>query len=337
MKKFILTLIKFLSLPVFIISFVIFFYVKRDVYSDFGYHKNYSWKYTFQQLGDLSTKKLLNSSVKYNSFIFGSSRAVGVYACYLQTKIKDSKFFHYANWAETIGGIYAKLNLIDSLGYKLDNVFIYFDTDNTFAGNGETLYNDHYLLTKVNKYSYYYNHFKSFISLDDKFRLILGLSIEPSKFPDWESDPLTNDSRHQCSDSILNVYGVMNNSQVYRQRIESLKKSGVLYDRDSTQKFLDKQISTDEENIMMKIKDLLVKHNSRYYIVITPLYDQLKFNASDIEIIKKIFGDNVYDFSGINEITNNEYNFSDGKHFQDFISKEIIDSIIVNSQEGFRN
>jgi len=81
MKKFILNLIKFLFLPIFITSVLIYFYIYRDVYKDFYVYKNYSWKYSFQALGDLSTKKLLNSKEKYNSFIFGSSRSVSVYGC----------------------------------------------------------------------------------------------------------------------------------------------------------------------------------------------------------------------------------------------------------------
>jgi len=89
---------------------------------------------------------------------------VSLYACYLQKKVKNSKWYHYANWSETIGGIYAKMKLLDSLGYKLDNVFIYIDADYTFAYDGTCNVGfDHYLLTHENKYSYYFNHYKSFI------------------------------------------------------------------------------------------------------------------------------------------------------------------------------
>src|SRR5688572_29734966 len=120
-------------------------YVNQDVYEDFGYHKNYSWKYNFQGLGDIATKKLLQSSLPYNSFIFGSSRSAELYACYLNKKIDNSFFFHYSNWFETIGGIYAKLRLIDSLNYEIDNVVIYVDTDGiTFKGDGRISDAEHY-------------------------------------------------------------------------------------------------------------------------------------------------------------------------------------------------
>ena len=115
-----------------------------------------------------------------------------------------------------------------------------------------------------------------------------------------------------------------------RSRIDSLIQAGVLYNRDKTQKFKEKQISPSEEDLLLKIKEIFTKHNTNYYIVIPPLYDQLKFNLSDFQIIKNIFGDNVYDYSGINKFTNDVYNYPDGIHFQYYLTKQIIDSVVVN-------
>ena len=65
MKKYLYNLIKFFSFPLFVLIVIIFLYVKSDPFQDFGNYDNYSWKYHFQQLGDLSTKKLLNSKTNY--------------------------------------------------------------------------------------------------------------------------------------------------------------------------------------------------------------------------------------------------------------------------------
>ena len=316
-------------------SFLTYLYFKRDPYFDFGTYKNYSWKYVYQSLGDLSTKKLLISKKKYNSFIFGSSRTAGLYACYLQKKIKNSIFFHYANWSETIGGICAKMELLDSLGYKLDNIFIYIDDDYTFAYSGYCNAGfDHYLLTKENKYSYYFNHFKSFVFPPydiDKIKILLGYQSNSDIIPFKEYDLETNDL-HLCTDSLIINYGNCNMEKSHIKKIDSLKKCGFLYKRSVTQKYNEKQISLNEEQILRKIKALLDKHKSKYYIVITPLYDQFKLDTSDIQFLNKLFGKNVYDFSGINNITNNEYNYPDRKHFLPYISKIIVDSIVINKQ-----
>jgi hypothetical protein len=130
-------------------------------------------------------------------------------------------------------------------------------------------------------------------------------------------------------------YGLNNSDWKYKKRIDSLKRIGVLYKRLGSIKYKDKQISKDEYIILLKIKKLLEKHNSRYYVVITPLYDQLKFESGDLKIIKNIFGSNcVYDFSGINLFTNNEYNYPDGLHFLPYISKIMADSIITSQKNN---
>jgi hypothetical protein len=255
-----------------------------------------------------------------------------LYGCYLQRKIPNSKSFSYGNWNETIGGIYEKIRLLDSLGYSLNNVFIYLDTDCTFEANGQTRYYDHYLLTKENKYKYlvrHYNDFASRLNLDC-FKILIGKSIKPSSkfYASGISDPITNDFSHICSDSIINSYGNTNFTGDYIKRIDSLKKAGFFTSRSKNQRFLEQQISPAEAEILKKIMGILGKHHTSYYVVITPLYDQFKFNKADIEYLRKFFGNRLYDFSGINTFTQNEYNYPDKRHFLPYISKRIIDSIL---------
>ena len=298
---------------------------------DFGKHENYSWKYYYQSLGDIATKKLLSSSVKYNSFIFGSSRATSLYACYLQKEIPKSIFFHYANWNEPIGGIYDKIKLLDSLGYTLENVFVYLDTDYTFLNDGEGR-KENYLLAHENRYAYYLEHYKTFFSNFDlnKVKILLGLRPDLESFPNSESDKDTNDPFHVCSDSIMNSYGNSPFTKVYLHRMDSLKKTGFFYSRSKSEIVKDQQVSVGEKAIMKKIRQLFNKHDTKYYIIITPLYDQMKFNSSDMQAIQESFGERVFDFSGVNKITSNEYNYHDLKHFQPYVSKNIVDSILKN-------
>lgn len=335
MRRFILKNTVFFGILFMTVLLPTLLYINRDVYQDFGSYKNYSWKYNFKGLGDISTKKLLQSSLPYNSFIFGSSRSAELYACYLNTKIKNSCFFHYANWFETIGGIYAKLKLLDSLNYKIDNVVIYLDEDGiTFKDDGRISNTEHYLLTNQSPASYYFTHYKMFFSsfTVDKLKILLGMKVSGVVFPNWESDLKTNDHRHVCSEGILEDYGNTEMDEAYRGKIDSLKRVGVLFERSgfNQQRREKKQISVNEENILLKIHELFKKHNTNYYIVITPLYDQMQFDYADMQILRTIFGNNIYDFSGVNEITNNDYNYLDGIHFRPCISKQMIDSILAH-------
>ena len=306
-------------------------YVKADPYFDFFKKDNYSWIYRFQILGDLSTKKLMHSNSDYNSFIFGSSRTTGLYGCYLEKKLPDSHFYHFANWGESIGGVYKKIKLLDSLGYSLDNTVIYLDTDYTFKEGGKEREFDHYLITGESRISYLHYHFKTFyenFSLD-KFNILLGNSISGENFPNKDSDPITNDAYHRCNDTtVIKNYSKIIKNESYIKKMDSLIESGFLYKREDVQKQQTPQISARERIYLEKIADFFNKHNTNYYIVITPLYDQYKFNTADLNILNTVFPDRIFDFSGINNFTNNPYNYPDRKHFQPYISKKIIDSIV---------
>lgn len=331
MKKFLNKLIVFLLLPTLALIAPIYLYVKCDPYFDFGSYPNYSWTYNFQGLGDVNTKKILKSSTHYNSFIFGSSRSTSVYGCYLNSLIPDAQFFHFANWNETVGGIYAKLKFIDSLGYKIKNVIIYIDTDGTFDSDGSiNKINNHYLLTQQDKATYYFSHFKFFYSRPslDKVKILMGKTPSLETYPNWHSDPFTNDPKHVCTDSVLNNYGNRTLSEKDIRSIDSLQSKGFLYHRSNKQEYKNRQISESEKKMLMKIKELLDKHGSNNYVVITPLYDQLKFHKDDQDFLNRVFPNRVYDFSGINQITNNPYDYPDRSHFRPWISKTIIDSLV---------
>lgn len=335
MKGFIVNILKFAVIP--FIAFILMAvpYVISDPYMDYGHYKNYSWKYHFQQIGDLSTKKLLQSNTPYNSFIFGSSRTISLYACYLNKKFPNSSFFHYANWNESIGGIYHKLILLDSLGYNIDRVFIYLDTDYTFREHGAVRDFDHYLISNEAKGHYYIQHMNSYYEHlnKDKIRILLGMQVHGEVFPNWHSDIITNDANHNCNnESILLNYSNIDTSESYLHSIDSMRNSGFLYNRPTIQQYLEPQISDAELNILDGIKALFGKHHTDYYVVIPPLYDQNKFAIEDQVLLKKLFQDKLFDYSGINTITENVYNFPDRHHFQPYISKMIVDSIIKSKE-----
>lgn len=331
MKKY-LKKFGFFVLPLIILAVTgLYFYVKTDVYDDFGSNKTLAWNYTFQNLNDISTKKLLTTNRDYDSFVFGSSRSCSVYGCYLQTKLPNSKFFHYANWNETIGGILAKLQYLDEKGYDLKNIMVYIDTDYTFGGEGKLSLMDHYLITKESKFKYYYNHLISFFSNfnTDKLKILMGKGEQTSSFVNRKLDPVTNDFNHLCSAEEIRKYQYVQSDEEFKHKMDSLKSSGFLYERPKTQQYKSPQISEEEAVMVEQIATLLEKHHSKYYVVLTPLYDQQKLSNKDFDILKKYFKNNLYDFSGKNKYTEDFYNYPDRIHFQNYISKEIIDSVVV--------
>jgi hypothetical protein len=326
MKKFLTRLFTALFLPILTFGILLIVYFNIDPYQDFGNYPNYSWKYLFQSLGDISTKKIIKNQFKYDSYILGSSRTTGFYACYLSKKIDGSHFYHYGNFHESIGGIYEKLKLIEKNNAPIKNVLILFDNDCTFENNGKPTKHDHFLINGIPKHRYYYNHFSSFISNPFNMKLLFGGKLNAESFPNFESDCVTNDFNHNCKNYNLKNYDENKISTTDKKNIDSLLNISSIR-VNFKQQYLVPQISSTELIILQEIKKILTKHHTNYYIIISPTLDKLKFHISDSIKIKNIFEDKVFDFSGVNKYTNNSYNYPDLKHFRDWISREIIDSI----------
>ena len=104
------------------------------------------------------------------------------------------------------------------------------------------------------------------------------------------------------------------------------------YYRDSIQKYSPKVIGESQYRMLKEISEIFKKHKTKYKIIISPLYDQLKFNKSDVRILQMLFGDeNVFDFSGINFITNDYHNYYENSHYRPHVADYIMKVIYKNN------
>ena len=70
------------------------------------------------------------------------------------------------------------------------------------------------------------------------------------------------------------------------------------------------KINSKQILMLKEINSILKKHRTNFKIIISPLYNQVKINNIDLDIINNIFPKNVvFDFSGKNIITENKLNY----------------------------
>ena len=101
--------------------------------------------------------------------------------------------------------------------------------------------------------------------------------------------------------------------------------SPFFYSRPDSTIYEPKVIEGEQLKMLMDIKNIFIKHKTSYKIIISPSYSQKYFNQADLKILKEIFGDNnVYDFSGKNDYTNNIGNYYDDTHYKPFIGRLIL-------------
>jgi hypothetical protein len=88
---------------------------------------------------------------------------------------------------------------------------------------------------------------------------------------------------------------------------------------DSTQQITKKQLF-----MLKEIRRILEKHKTNYTVVLSPLYEQIKFNTSDLSLLKNEFGNNLYDFSGKNAFTKDKKNYYETSHFRPNVGDDIL-------------
>ena len=76
-----------------------------------------------------------------------------------------------------------------------------------------------------------------------------------------------------------------------------------------------------------EIKNILERNKTNYKIVLSPVYDQIKFSRQDKKILKTIFGAHLYDFTGANFITNDIINWYETSHYRPNIADTILNII----------
>jgi hypothetical protein len=86
--------------------------------------------------------------------------------------------------------------------------------------------------------------------------------------------------------------------------------------------------------MLSNIRQLLMKHHTNYRIVINPLYNQVEMSPGDLKVLHGMFvQDNVYDFSGINKLTQSYTNYYETSHYRPHVAREIMNIIYSRTND----
>jgi hypothetical protein len=337
MKKFILTSL-YAILPLIILTLI---YLIIDPYKVIFNYSDYYLNKNFVSLNRsvVNTRlyKYNRAKFKYNSFIFGNSRS-------LAFKIKDWKnyldendiAFHFDGNAEGIYGILAKMKYIDSHHDKIKNALIILDASllEITSNRDEPLFSNPPESCEINFFEFHFMFFKNFLnpkffigffdySLFGKYRKYMGGKFLNFKYPNYY-------------DSI--------SSDIYLGLEQDIKHDSIFYYQNLTNKLMKINLDTIKMNLNIKpknlqetkiileeIKLLLVKNKTKYKVIINPNIIKSEINKYYQELLLDIFGNNLYDFTGNNEFSNDISNFYDLSHYRPKVAQEILRLIYTNN------
>ncbi len=324
--KFLIKLTLFLS-P---LIFLVIGYLVTDPFKIMRTYEEYPDNFAKSLNRDrISTQIFLNNNQQYNykSFIFGSSRSSVFYAREWGKHINDETPYHFDASCETISGVATKMKFIESKGNKIENVLFVFD-QSLFNYEQDTLgsvFVQDYRVSGLDWRKYHTIFLNTYFSKG--FFLAFYDNLITGNFSNYMKQFL--EFRKINYTPIVNDF-------IFTSYIEQIKKDSVayykqpnfFYKRTFEQKATIPAIKAYQLKYIAMIKKSLIKNKTKYKIILGPTYNQHNFNQQDLDILIKYFGkDHIYDFSGINEYTNNIANYYEIYHFKPSVANDIMNKI----------
>ncbi|MBN1926418.1 MAG: hypothetical protein JW798_11335 [Prolixibacteraceae bacterium] len=250
---------------------------------------------------------------RYDSFIFGSSRTFFYRVSDWQKYISSDRCFHFNASAESLYGIYQKIKYLDKNHIPIKNALIGIDYSvlkKTDDSKG-ILFMKHPELSGKSHISFQIEFIKAFFDKDFFWNYLKYLFLKVKPYPPmyhiWNYELKYNELQNEYAEQLISK----NKDEYFRNLKRHYNK------RDTLQKESPPAISGNQEMMLNEMQTIFQKNNCNCKIIIHPLWNQIKLNPDDLAKLQEIFGkENVFDFSGINSITGNLFNYYDLSHYR---------------------
>jgi hypothetical protein len=266
---------------------------------------------------------------QYNSFIFGSSRTIAfrINSWKKYLKPTDNPFKFDAS-GDSIYGIWKKIVFLNKNKTKIDNALIVIDKGITFVYSEDQpghLFIKHPLISGNSWYNFHRTFFTAYIKpgfLFSFFKFKLTNKYDESmedyiEKKEVKMDPITNEMIAEDQEN-----EIINFPTEYYE-----KRKDIFYPRKGETISPIDSINVRQIEMMREIVDILKAQNSNYKVIISPLYDQVKFSPNDQRILNEIFVGHIYDFSGENEFTSSITNYYETSHYRPHVGDSILSTI----------
>ncbi len=262
----------------------------------------------------IKTKYILNNQDKYDSFIFGSSR-VGA----LEGELLKNGRYYNMTYSEGLPKDW--LNNIKTFlnnGIEIKNILIALD-DFSFTADP----NDH--LSQPMRIPYEnLNKFKIFSTY---------LFRDP--FDLYNKETIKGMSISKYDGSNFDLYNTGRGFTTFKQEQEKLKAltpenlNSDIYNKPTI--FFDYNRVDETINEIKEIKELCTKNNINLYVIFNPLH-KTTYLATDKAILEDAKNKvseitDFWDFTGLNEITENNYYWAETSHYRLLVGRMILEKV----------
>jgi hypothetical protein len=199
-------------------------------------------------------------------------------------------------------------------------------TFNDFNNTDEYIIRKHPVTSGQSEFLYQYKSFESFVN--QKFVYNYFEFKFTQKYKSYMEGYI--ETRQMNFDSITNFMSISPREKIFHKT--SFNNTKEFYDRPTERIDSVCRIKPIHVKYLKEIKNILDKHKTKYTVILTPLYEQIKFNKRDTELLTSLFGKNLHDFSGKNIFTDNKQNYFESSHFRPVVGDSIFQIIVSNKK-----
>jgi len=244
----------------------------------------------------------------------------------------DNVFMFDAS-GETAYGILLKLRLLDSLKVPVKNALIILCTDasfDSFKNQTSHLFTKHYALTGIPSYKFHEIFLKAY--LDPNFLLRYYYYKLTGHKKSWMKGYI--EERSISFDTITNEIKLLdyeeklaaNESLFYKEREKMFYPRGDEHEAEP-------KVKKQYLEIAKEIAEILKRNKTDFHVVLGPIYDQKRWNRNDVGLLKSIFINRIYDFSGKNSFTADYRNYYETSHYRPFVGDSILEMMYRQKQD----
>lgn len=267
----------------------------------------------------------------YDSYILGSSRSDNYFVNEFGKHVHSNKCYHLDAAYESLYGLERKMNFLNERKYKIDNVLIILDNEllakvKNDAGHITIM---HPLLSGQNVLAFQLEFLKDFFDKDFLFAY-LDLNFTGHLKPSAITKQVLGRITFHYDVSANEFYWAGLEKEIANNNYYNTREH-IFYKRDSMLHYTKPVVGAEQKKLLYNIKAILDGNLAKYKIVISPLYNQLKFDTTDLKTLQSIFtSGQVYDFSGINDLTGDISNYYETSHYRPKACAEIMNRIYEN-------
>ncbi|MGZ3861841.1 MAG: hypothetical protein ACXVPN_07685 [Bacteroidia bacterium] len=292
-------------------------------------YSNYSFLHVTTNRDYISTEMFIKNRQRYNynSFIFGSSRTLAYDPVHWKKHLtpNDSPFMFDAS-GETFQGVYRKIKFLDSSRVQMKNAIVILCRDASFfPPQGGHLFIKDPRTCNDTRLSFNIAFLKAYFN--PQFLLSYYTYILTGEYKPWMRGYI--DNRNIKVDSITNKINILDQEEEITKTPGEYyaKRKDVFYTRSGERTDTVPRINKNYERMLEEVAAIFKRQGTNYNVIISPLYEQTKFHPDDIALLKKIFGENLFDFSGENEFTKNIHNYYEKSHYRPNVGDSILNYI----------